>query len=276
MRVEARGLTFEVRTGGPEGGDPVLLLHGFPQHGGEWDEVVPALHAAGLRTYALDQRGYSPGARPAAVEDYRMAECVADAVAVLDALGVDAAHVVGHDWGSLVAWHLAARHRERVRTLTAVSVPHPGAMAHALSTDPQQKARSSYILLFRKPGKAEKVLLALNAAALRRMLGGVGDAERVARYAEPMREPGALTAALNWYRAMSRTDLAATGPVDVPTTYVWSDKDVAIGRTAAEACAAQVTGDYRFVELSGVTHWIPDEAPAPLAEAILDRVRGLA
>ncbi|MEV4199241.1 alpha/beta fold hydrolase [Micromonospora globbae] len=271
MRVDARGLTFEVRTGGPEAGDPVLLLHGFPQHSGEWDAVVPALHAAGLRTYAVDQRGYSPGARPVAVEAYRIPELVADAAGVLDALGVTAAHLVGHDWGAIVAWGLAAAHPERVRTLTAVSVPHPAAMAHALATDPQQKARSAYMTLFRKPGTAEKVLLSLGAAGLRRMLAGVGDAARVARYADPMREPGALTAALNWYRAMSRVDLAAVEPVAVPTTFVWSDRDVAIGRTAAEACAAHVTGDYRFVELAGVTHWIPDEAPGALAEAILAR-----
>ncbi|MFC8847346.1 MULTISPECIES: alpha/beta fold hydrolase [unclassified Micromonospora] len=271
MQVDARGLTFEVRTGGPAAGEPVLLLHGFPQHSGEWDGVVPALHAAGLRTYALDQRGYSPDARPAAVEAYRIPELIADAAAVLDALGVDAAHVVGHDWGAIVAWGLAAAHPGRVRTLTAVSVPHPAAMAHALATDTEQKARSSYIALFRKPGKAEKVLLAFRAAALRRLLGGVGDADRVARYADPMRAPGALTAALNWYRAMSRRDLAAVGPVPVPTTFVWSDRDVAIGRAAAGACVAHVTGDYRLVTLSGVSHWIPDEAPGALAEAVLAR-----
>ncbi|MCZ7418464.1 alpha/beta fold hydrolase [Verrucosispora sp. WMMA2121] len=273
MRIEARGLRFDVATGGPEQGEPVLLLHGFPQHSGEWDGVLPALHAAGLRSYALDQRGYSPQARPAEVEAYRLGELVADAVAVLDALGVPAAHVVGHDWGAVVAWALAATHPDRVRTLTAVSVPHPAAMAYALVNDPQQKARSAYMLLFRQPGVAEKTLLSLGAVGLRRLLRGVGDAVRVAAYADPMREPGALTAALNWYRAMSKADLAATGPVSVPTTFVWSDGDVAIGRVAAQACAAHVTGDFRFVELAGATHWIPDEAPTPLAEAILARVR---
>jgi pimeloyl-ACP methyl ester carboxylesterase len=269
--IGARGLTFNVAAGGPEDGDAVLLLHGFPQHAGEWAEVVPSLHAAGLRSYALNQRGYSPGARPSAIQDYRMAECVADAVAVLDALGVDAAHVVGHDWGAVVAWHLAARHPDRVRTLTAVSVPHPAAMAHALSTDSDQRGRSSYMQLFQQADKAEQVLLADDAAALRGMLTGVG-AGRVDAYAEPMREPGALTGALNWYRAMSRADMAGTGSVTVPTTYVWSDGDIAIGRTAAEACAGHVTGDYRFVTLSGVTHWIPDEAPAAVAEAVLARI----
>jgi len=272
MRIEVRGLQFEGRVGGPVDGDPVLLLHGFPQHSGEWDRVEPLLHAAGLRTYAFDQRGYSPGARPVGVEAYRMAECVADALAVLDDLGVASAHLVGHDWGATVAWHLAARHPARFRTLTAVSVPHPVAMAHALDTDLQQKIRSAYMRAFRHPGRAEQVLLALDAAALRRMLSGVGR-DRVDRYAGPMREPGALTAALNWYRAMSRRDLAEIGAVRIPTSYVWSDRDVAIGRLAAEACADQVSGDYRFVELTGVSHWIPDEAPEALAEAVLARIR---
>ncbi|WP_433386975.1 alpha/beta fold hydrolase [Micromonospora sp. KLBMP9576] len=275
MRIEARGFTFDVRAGGPEGGTPVLLLHGFPQHGGEFDDVVPALHAAGLRTYAPDQRGYSPGARPEAVEAYRLPELVADAVGVLDALGVDAAHLVGHDWGAIVAWAVAAGHPERVRTLTAVSVPHPAAMARALAEDPGQRARSAYMTLFRRPGAAERALLALNAMGLRRMMHGVGDDARVGAYADPMREPGALTAALNWYRAMSRRDLAVVGPVAVPTTFVWSERDIAIGRTAAEACAGHVRADYRLVELPRVSHWIPDEAPTPLTEAILDRTQDL-
>lgn len=273
MGVDVRGFAFDVRVGGPAAGPPVLLLHGFPQHSGEWADVVPLLHAAGLRTYALDQRGYSPGARPALVSAYRLGELVGDAVAVLDHLGVAAAHVVGHDWGAVVSWALAAGHPARVRSLTAVSVPHPGAMAHALRTDRSQRARSAYMRLFRRERTAEAVLLALRATGLRRMLAGAGDADRVAAYVEPMRAPGALSAALNWYRAMSWGDLAAVGPVSVPTTYVWSDRDIAIGRTAAAACAAHVTGDYRFVELTGVSHWIPDRAPAPLADAILARVR---
>jgi pimeloyl-ACP methyl ester carboxylesterase len=270
-QVTARGLVFDVTTGGPADGPAVLLLHGFPQHAGEWAGVTPLLHAAGLRTYALDQRGYSPGARPEQVAAYRTEECVADAVAVLDALDVPAVHLVGHDWGAVVAWELAAGHPERVSTLTAVSVPHPAAFAHALTTDPDQGRRSSYIELFRQAGKAEQVLLAGGAATLRGMLTGVGGPDRVDAYAEPMRVPGALTAALNWYRANSFQDLGRVGPVGRPTTYVWSDGDLAVGRTAAEACARHVEGDYRFVELPGVTHWVPDEAPRAVAEAVLDR-----
>jgi pimeloyl-ACP methyl ester carboxylesterase len=270
MRIEARGLTFDVHPGGPPGGTPVLLLHGFPQDHREWEPILPRLHGAGLRTYALDQRGYSPGARPATVADYRIPEAVADAVAILDNLGLDSAHVVGHDWGAQVGWQLASRHRERVRTLTAVSVPHPGALGKALRTGIGQRLRLSYMGIFRS-GIAERLLLAGNGAVLRSMLKPVGPA-RSAGYAAAMREPGRLTGALNWYRALAPGQFGSVGVITVPTTYVWTDKDPAVGRDAAEGTAAWVGADYRLVTLKGVGHWVPEEAPAALAEVILTRV----
>jgi pimeloyl-ACP methyl ester carboxylesterase len=275
LRVDVGDLTFDVRVDGPEDGRPVLLLHGFPETSASWAAVTPLLTQAGLRTYAPDQLGYSPGARPGEVEAYSaqsLAQVTAD---LMTALAVPVADVVGHDWGANVAWTLAAWHADRVRSLTAVSVPHPAAYTAAYRADPEQRERSSYIRLFWQEGKAEEVLLADDARRLRRMLtGGEGEtgvpAEAVDEYVAVLSAPGALTAALNWYRAMSsgiRVDR-----VDVPTTYVWSDGDVAIGRTAAEACANYVTGDYTFVELPGVTHWIPEQAPDRLAAAILDRI----
>lgn len=265
MRVDARGWTFDVHPAGPDDGVPALLLHGFPQHSRQWDLVAPVLHQAGVRTFALDQRGYSPGARPTEVSAYRIGECVADAVAVLDALGLPAAHVVGHDMGALVGWHLAAGHADRVVSLTAISVPHPRALAAAAAEDRDQRERMSYITLFREAGKAERELLADDARRLRSILSGVPP-DRIGIYRQAMAEPGALTAALNWYRAMSSSDLDGLGPATVPTSYLWSDRDEAIGRRAAEACAAYVTGEYRFVELPGVTHWVPEEAPEAVAE----------
>src|SRR5215217_2443374 len=275
LRTDVGDLTFDVRVDGPEDGRPVLLLHGFPQTSACWAAVTPLLTGAGLRCYAPDHLGYSPGARPDEVAAYSMqnlAQVTADLMTALDAPVAD---VVGHDWGANVAWTLAAWHPDRVRSLTAVSVPHPAAYTAAFRADPEQKERSAYIRLFWQVGKAEEVLLADDARRLRRMLsGGEQDSgipgEAIDQYVAVLSAPGALTAALNWYRAMS------SGPkvdaVDVPTTYVWSDGDVAVGRTAAEACANYVTGDYRFVELPGVTHWIPEQAPDQLSAAILDRI----
>jgi len=271
MLLEVRGLAFDVTAGGPPDGRPVVLLHGFPLNRHCWSQVTSLLHAAGLRTYAVDQRGYSPGARPDGVDAYRLAECVADALAFVDTLAGGRADVVGHDFGALVGWQLAIDHPSAVRTLTTVSVPHPAAFGHALLTDPEQQRRSSYFTLFRTAGKAEHVLTRDGGAALRTMLAGAG-ASRVDVYAAPLLAPGALTATLNWYRAMSVADLASASPVTVPTTYVWGDRDVAVAPTTAEASAAHVTADYRSVPLAGVDHWIPDTDPGPLADAILARL----
>jgi pimeloyl-ACP methyl ester carboxylesterase len=269
MQIEARGLTFDVYEAGPTDGPPVLLLHGFPQDHREFDLILPRLHAAGLRTYALDQRGYSPGARPAAVADYRLSEPTADAVAVLDALGVQQAHVIGHDWGAHVAWLLAARHPERVRTLTAVSVPHPRGFAVALNNQPSQRLRLAYMGVFRSR-VAERLLLGIDGTALRRMMRPIG--VRAGQYATAMREPGRLTGALNWYRALSVDQLKDVGKITVPTTYVWSDGDPAVGRPAALATATWVEADYRLVTLRGIGHWIPEEAPQALADVVLARI----
>jgi pimeloyl-ACP methyl ester carboxylesterase len=271
LQVDVGDLTFDVRTDGPDDGPPVLLLHGFPETSLSWSAVTPLLAQAGLRTYAPDQLGYSPGARPLDVDAYALTNLVQVTADLMTALDVPVAHVVGHDWGSNVAWGLAAWHPDRVRTLTAVSVPHPTAYTLAYRADPEQKERSSYIALFRQEGRAEEMLLADGARRLRRVLEAPGvPAEAVDAYVAQLSAPGALTAALNWYRAMGSG--THVDPVEVPTTYVWSDGDVAVGRTAAEACADQVTADYRFVELSGITHWVPEQAPEQLARAVLDRI----
>jgi pimeloyl-ACP methyl ester carboxylesterase len=273
QQVDVGDLSFDVRTDGPADGPPVLLLHGFPETSLSWSAVTPLLAEAGLRTCAPDQLGYSPGARPGEVDDYALPQLVQVTADLMTALGIPVADVVGHDWGANVAWALAAWHPDRVRTLTAVSVPHPTAYTLAFRADPEQRERSAYIKLFRQAGKAEEVLLADGARRLRRMLDTPASgipAEAVDVYVEQLSAPGSLTAALNWYRAMRSG--TPVDPVGVPTTFVWSDGDVAVGRTAAEACADQVTGDYRFVELSGITHWIPEQAPEELARAVLDRI----
>jgi pimeloyl-ACP methyl ester carboxylesterase len=269
MQVAARGLTFDVTLGGPAAGAPVLLLHGFPQDHREFDLMIPRLHAAGLRTIVYDQRGYDAGARPEGVAAYRLSEAAADAIAVLDALGIEKAHVIGHDWGAQVAWILASSQAGRVETLTAVSVPHPRALGLALRSRPSQRARFAYMGVFRSP-VAERLLLARNGAALRAMMRAIGD--RAGLYADAMREPGRLTGALNWYRALERSQLAAVGTITVPTTYVWSDQDPVVGLTAALRTADWVEADYQLVAFKGIGHWVPEEAPGALADAALARV----
>ncbi|WP_432826096.1 alpha/beta fold hydrolase [Dactylosporangium sp. CA-092794] len=269
-RIALGRLVFDVSMTGPEAGDPVVLLHGFPQSRAAWAEVAPRLAAAGLRVIAPDQRGYSPGARPVGPANYHIDALVGDVLGLLDAIGLPAVHLVGHDWGATVAWFVAARHPDRVRSLTAVSVPHPAAFGRALAGDADQREGSAYIRLFRTE-KAERVLLADDARRLRRWFPAAVPRALVDLYLGELRHPGALTARLNWYRAMTR-DFQALGPVVVPTTYVWGAGDVALRRTAALLCAEQVTGEYRFAELSSTGHWIPEVAPDALVSHILARI----
>ena len=261
------GLVLDAVATGPADGPVVLLLHGFPQTSWSWRGVWPTLADAEFRVVAPDQRGYSPDARPVGVEHYRMTELVADAVAVIDAVGAEQAHVVGHDWGAAVAWQLAGRHPDRVRTLTAVSVPHPLAFVEALRSDPDQRARSRYMKDWQDPGAEQRLL----DDGLGSLFGIPGvDA---AHYDAAMREPGALTAALSWYRAQSLDDLDGLGPILAPTLHVWSDQDAALGPAGAHATGAHVDGPYRFEVLEGVSHWVPEQAPAALCALLLEHLR---
>lgn len=263
-------LVFDVTDSGPDDGEVVVLLHGFPQNRHEWDRVTPHLTDAGFRTLAPDQRGYSPGARPAGRRAYTQSQLVADIVALIDQAGSTKVHLVGHDWGALVAWAFASRHPERLHTLTAVSVPHPQAFAWAMPRG--QLLKSWYMAVFQLPVLPEVLLPSRRGLAL---LGGHGlSPAQVQSYLEPLGREG-LTAALNWYRALpfSQREKGYGRPSTVPTTYVWSDGDVALGRKGAEATERFVKAPYRFEVLEGVSHWIADEAPDQLAELILERIR---
>lgn len=270
-RVRLGELTFDVTVAGPDDGTPILLLHGFPESSASWRPVTPRLVRAGLRVIAPNQRGYSPDARPERVDEYRFDRLVGDVVGLLDVYDIESAHLVGHDWGAAVAWQVAGGHPERIRSLTAVSVPHPAAFGWALREDSDQQRRSGYIGLLRQEGKAEAVLLEDDSRRLRAMFGDGNDPELVEEHVRLLSQPGALTAAMNWYRAMTRA-FGDLPPVRVPTTYVWSTADPALGPAAAKRCAEFVDAPYRFVVLDGANHWIPEEHPDALADAILARV----
>lgn len=279
--VETDGGVLEVRDGGPRSGTPVLLLHGFPQDSRCWNEVVPLLHDAGLRTLTPDQRGYAPGAIPRDVSAYRLTALAADAIAVMDSLGLDRAHVVGHDWGGAVAWRLGAAHPDRVASLTVLSTPHPRALAGSM-TRSLQPLRSWYTFAIQVPVLPELVLSKTLVSVLR--LSGL-PLHLARQYAERLSSPSDFFGPLAWYRAVpwplpwqllgSGSGSGSPGGsrrVSVPTTYVWGSQDPALGRAAAEATAEQVSGDYLFIELDA-GHWLPELHPEEVADAIVDRVR---
>ena len=254
---------------GPYDGEPVVLLHGFPQRASSWDRVAPLLHDAGLRTLAMDQRGYSPGARPRSRSSYSLDDVVGDFAALVDAVGRPV-HLVGHDWGAAVGWAAAAEWPELVRTLTAVSAPHPAAMLSALVRS-DQLLRSWYVVAFQLPWLPERLLASrIGRGAL--TSSGM-DAETLDRFQEEVIGDDALAGGLGWYRALPfGRPGAVRRRVAVPTTFVWSDGDTAISRAAARGAERYVDAPYSYVELAGVSHWIPEQAPGELAAAIIDRV----
>ncbi len=263
-------LRFDVVDAGPaEAPETVLLLHGFPQTSASWGAVAECLHAAGLRTLAPDQRGYSPGARPAGRSAYRLEHLVDDAAALITSSGAGSVHLVGHDWGAVVAWALAAHRPELVRTVTGVSVPHAAAFLRGMLRGPQL-LHSWYMGAFQLPRLPELLLgdEARMAAVLRR---AGASAEAARRDAAAL--AGHVTGPLNWYRALP---LAAPGytrrPVQRPSLMVWSDADGFITRAAVDQNPRFVLAPYRLEVLPGVSHWIPDEAPERLAELVTAHV----
>lgn len=259
--------SFDALAAGPEDGRPVLLLHGFPEAAVQWEHQVAVLGREGYRAVAPDQRGYSPGVRPEDVAEYAIEHLVGDVVAIADALGWGRFDLVGHDWGGAVAWWTADKHPERLRSITSVATPHPGALADALRRDEDQAMRSQYMRDWRSRD-TEKRMLAGNAEALRRMYEWKVPRDRVEDYLRRLSEPGALTAALNWYRAGRPAE--RIGKVGVPALYVWGTEDVAFGSTAALDTEQWVTGPYEFQMLEDVTHWVPEEVPEAFTTLLLE------
>jgi len=263
------GLTFQVTDRGPEDGEVVVLLHGFPQRRTSWDLVTPGLNEAGLRTLAPDLRGYSEGARPRRRRDYNLRNMVNDVVALIELVGRPA-HVVGHDWGAATAWLLAAKAPEHVKSLTAVSVPHPGAM---LSVGLPQLKKSWYMFANQIPGAADWLMS--NPRRAPKVLRSTGMPQfAVDRYLEEIVATGAIPTALNWYRGIPFTSRSLfKARVGVPTTMVWSDRDSFLHRLGAERSGDYVDNDFKLEILPGVSHWIPDQAPDRLTQIIRQRVQ---
>jgi pimeloyl-ACP methyl ester carboxylesterase len=276
LEIDANGLTFTARAAGPAEGRRVLLLHGFPQTSWSWRGQLSALAYAGYRAVAVDQRGYSVGARPKKVADYAMEHLVSDVLALADTMEMDTFDLVGHDWGGMVSWLVATRHAERVRSLSVVSTPHPLALQHSLlGADPAQVAWGESMEAFQQPEVPERLLLGDDGSGsgLASVLAESGLDEADARvYISVLAQPGAMTAALNWYRATGRSDLFDLRPVSVPTLYVWSSGDAAFGRMAAEATAECVAAAYRFEEFAGVSHWIPEMASEKLSQLLVEHL----
>jgi len=286
--IHANGLNFGWIAEGPRGGPLVLLLHGFPEGKESYTEQLGALAKAGYRAVAPDLRGFGESDAPQGVEAYAMPHLVADVRGLIHELGEEKVHLVGHDWGALVGWPFVSRHPDLVRSWTSLSIPHPTPLGRASGldgsgqADPDQQARSSYVGLFHKVGKAEELLLADGSSRLRAMLamspGEIGIPEaQIDEFVAGFERPGRLTAALNYYRANLKPQAYASfppvpNPIATPTLLIWGDEDMALGRRAVDETAGFMRGPYRLEVLEGAGHWLQFERAADVSRLLVEHL----
>jgi epoxide hydrolase 4 len=248
-------------------GDPVVLLHGFPEFCYGWRHQLPALAAAGFHAIAPDLRGYNLSDRPQGVRHYRVNELVADVAALIRNLPSGRAHVVGHDWGGVVAWRIGAKHSDLVNKLVVLNAPHPAAYMRTLKRSPVQWLRSWYVLFFQLPWLPERLLRSRDFALLERawkkdpVTPGAYSDEDIARYKEALRQPGVLTAAINYYRAAMRWPADLYGPpqsVPAPTLLIWGEQDRYLGLDLTEGLEAWVP-NLRVQRIPAASHWVQND-----------------
>ena len=270
-QITIEDLTFDYL----ESGDPsyplVMLLHGFPESSYMWRRLMDELGAMGYYCIAPDLRGYSSGACPKAVNAYTVRELAGDILAIAESKQQQF-HLIAHDWGALVGWYLAHHHKETVLSYSALSAPHPKAFGRAARTDNAQRKKSRYMAWFQLPFLPEWYCRRNDFAGFRR-LWKHADEEEVAHYLSIFRRKKSLTAALNYYRANFRDKTGLRiGKIEVPTLFIWGNRDLAIGRTAAEGNHKYMPEDYQFIEVEG-GHWLIQSRYDEVKVAVVERLR---
>lgn len=271
-RLPANHLEFRVRIAGPpDAPQKMLLLHGFPESSIKWQDLMSILADVGIRVAAFDQRGYSPGARPKNAEGYDSELLVDDVIAVADALGFQRFHLLGHDWGAVVGWLSVFRHPERIRSWTALAIPHPQPFFGDILNGGEQASRSGYFDFFKKPILPELIAQYRLSTSLQHL-----SENRRAEYSAILSEPGAFTAALNWYRAMDIPLLVqkvkAFPKIEVPTLFIGGTQDVVVAQSTVEAQRELMAGPFQSHMLN-TGHGIIEEEFGEVTELILEHIK---
>lgn len=270
-RHDLGDVTLHVVEAGPADGPAVILLHGFPDFWWGWRHQIGALAEAGFRVVAPDQRGYNTSGKPAGIEAYKASTLASDVVTLADALAIERFGLVGHDWGGVVAFTAAALHPQRVERLVVLNAPHPDTSAAYARSHPSQLFKSLYVGLFQMPLLPEALLRADGFRAMRRALTGSSrpgtfTTPDLDRYAEAWAQPGALSAMLNWYRAL-RLGHRPLPRIDAETLVLWGTEDRFLDRGLAEAARERCRSarvDYR-----NASHWLQAEDAAAVNAALI-------
>jgi pimeloyl-ACP methyl ester carboxylesterase len=266
-------VSLEVTEAGPASGRPVVLLHGFPECAHSWRHQIRALANAGYRVIAPDQRGYNHSDKPTPLSAYRIDHLAGDVIGLLDALSLPRAHIVGHDWGGVVAWAVASLYPGRVERLVAMNGPHPRHARHVILTNPRQLRRAYYMFVFQLPGIAERVMLRPGFIA-RAMRGSATqksaiDDESIAIFTAALHQPGAPRAMLSWYRAAMRLRMPALPPVLARTMVIWGDRDLALLPVLSHPPERYVR-DLEIRHVPDAGHWVQQERPEVVNRHMLE------
>jgi pimeloyl-ACP methyl ester carboxylesterase len=270
-------VTLHVAEAGPDDGPVVLLLHGFPEFWFGWRNQIAALAAAGFHVVAPDQRGYGMSDKPQGVAPYDLDALAGDVLALAAHYTREPIRLVGHDWGAVAAWWTTTRHPHAVRTLCVLNCPHPAIWRDAMDSDPVQRRASWYVRAFALPWLPEAMMRARNHRALVDAIRGavrpVGD-EEIAQYRNAWRQPGALTAMVNWYRAFLKRKFTPIAPASIttPTHIVWGRQDPYALPALAERSKA-LCADATLTFLPDATHWVAHDEPERVNALLLDALR---
>jgi epoxide hydrolase 4 len=273
-QVRTNGVSLHVAQAGPETGPLVLLLHGFPEYWGAWQKTIPALVQAGFRVWVPDQRGYNLSDKPQGAGAYTLDHLAGDIVGLIDAAGATQAALVGHDWGASVTWWTANRHPERVSQMVAINAPHPAIWLRRIRESWSQRLKSSYMVFFQLPRVPEAVLRMGNWSGLERSIRGsaragtFSDAD-FAAYRAAWSQPGAMTAMLNWYRALKRMPELPSLRIPPPALVLWGKNDAFAEPEVAHESAA-LCDDARVEVIEDATHWVHHEEPDRVNRLLLE------
>ncbi|HEY7172938.1 MAG TPA: alpha/beta hydrolase [Vicinamibacterales bacterium] len=259
--ITVRGMAFPVVDYGR--GPAVLLLHGFPDDRLLWRYQVGPLANAGFRVIAPDLRGFGDAPRPQDPKDYGLSIVSEDVLGILDALQIRQVQLVAHDWGAAVGWRLAADHPDRITRYAALSV---GAFGGPVPIE--QREKSWYMAFFRQTGTAEAQLTENNWQLFREWTRNVKETDR---WIASLSRPGALTAALNWYRASNPAPPAGTPPpqVTVPVLGIWSDGDAYLTEIRMKTSGERIKGPFKYERISNASHWLMLDQPEALNKLLL-------
>lgn len=268
-----KNMEYFCRTAGLDhDGELILFLHGFPESSIIWEKTMVKLATLGYRCCAPDQRGYSDGARPVGYQNYSFRNLASDVIGIADLLGnANQFHLVGHDIGAALGWNVVTLYPDRIKSWTAMSVPHWPAYKWAMENDPLQKEKGSYVQRFLIPEKPEALLVANDYAALRQLWQGF-DQKSIDDYLRIFSQPSAQTATINWYRAiMQIEEKIQYGEIETPTSFIWGNEDLAIGRSGVEKSHSYMKGYYNFHQLNA-GHWLTEFNEPEVSEIIAQHI----